>query len=83
MTNLQYASFIEAGGYLRREFWSPEGWQWRETKNRNAPQPLRNDFENPIFPRVGVKPSGEPVLVMQSQLGVRAGPGLRLTREES
>jgi formylglycine-generating enzyme required for sulfatase activity/energy-coupling factor transporter ATP-binding protein EcfA2 len=29
VTNAQYARFIEAGGYLRRELWSDQGWAWR------------------------------------------------------
>ena len=30
VTNRQYKAFIEAGGYERREFWSGEGWGWRQ-----------------------------------------------------
>ncbi len=29
-SNEQYAHFVGEGGYERREFWSDEGWQWRE-----------------------------------------------------
>ena len=36
-TNAEYASFIAEGGYSRREFWSEEGWQWRERENWEAP----------------------------------------------
>ncbi len=36
-TNEEYALFIEAGGYTRREFWNDEGWAWRESENINAP----------------------------------------------
>src|SRR5499426_1595458 len=30
VTNADFAAFVEAGGYRRREFWSGEGWAWRE-----------------------------------------------------
>ena len=30
VTNAEFAAFIEAGGYRRREFWSEAGWAWRE-----------------------------------------------------
>jgi iron(II)-dependent oxidoreductase len=30
VTNGQYLEFMEDGGYGRREFWSAEGWAWRE-----------------------------------------------------
>lgn len=36
-TNEEYASFIAAGGYHRREWWSDEGWAWRERENWQAP----------------------------------------------
>lgn len=36
-TNEEYAHFINEGGYSRREWWSDEGWEWRERENWNAP----------------------------------------------
>jgi iron(II)-dependent oxidoreductase len=36
-TNEEYARFIEAGGYERREWWSEDGWQWRERENWTRP----------------------------------------------
>jgi iron(II)-dependent oxidoreductase len=36
-TNEEYAQFIAEGGYERREWWSDEGWKWREKENWNAP----------------------------------------------
>jgi iron(II)-dependent oxidoreductase len=36
-TNEEYARFIEEGGYRRREWWSDEGWQWRERENWTLP----------------------------------------------
>ena len=28
VSNLEFADFVEDGGYLRRELWSRQGWQW-------------------------------------------------------
>lgn len=36
-TNEEYAHFINEGGYKRREWWSDEGWEWREREDWNAP----------------------------------------------
>lgn len=36
-TNEEYARFIEEGGYERREFWSDEGWSWKEKEDWKAP----------------------------------------------
>ena len=36
-TNEEYARFVEEGGYERREWWSDEGWSWREKENWRAP----------------------------------------------
>jgi iron(II)-dependent oxidoreductase len=30
VTNAEFADFIEAGGYARREWWSDDGWAWKE-----------------------------------------------------
>ncbi|MFN2453172.1 MAG: SUMF1/EgtB/PvdO family nonheme iron enzyme [Pyrinomonadaceae bacterium] len=36
-TNGEYARFIGEGGYKRREFWTDEGWAWREQEDVNFP----------------------------------------------
>lgn len=30
VTNVEFASFVDDGGYERRELWSEEGWDWRQ-----------------------------------------------------
>jgi len=30
VTNAGYLAFVAAGGYERREWWSPEGWAWKQ-----------------------------------------------------
>jgi iron(II)-dependent oxidoreductase len=36
-TNAEYAAFVAEGGYERREFWSEEGWTWREREGWSHP----------------------------------------------
>jgi gamma-glutamyl hercynylcysteine S-oxide synthase len=36
-TNGEYAEFVAAGGYAKREFWSADGWQWKESAGILAP----------------------------------------------
>jgi iron(II)-dependent oxidoreductase len=36
-TNTDFEEFIAERGYERREFWSDEGWVWREQENITAP----------------------------------------------
>jgi iron(II)-dependent oxidoreductase len=45
VTNGEYARFIEEGGYERREFWSEDGWDWREKENWTRPLYWRRDSE--------------------------------------
>ena len=37
VTNAEFASFVDAGGYRTREFWSAEGWAWRESVDAERP----------------------------------------------
>jgi gamma-glutamyl hercynylcysteine S-oxide synthase len=37
VTNAEYASFVEEGGYERREFWDEEGWDWRGREGWSCP----------------------------------------------
>jgi gamma-glutamyl hercynylcysteine S-oxide synthase len=37
VTNAEFADFVEAGGYGIREFWSDEGWAWRERHRAQMP----------------------------------------------
>lgn len=41
VTEAQYLSFVEDGGYQRQELWSPEGWLWRTTAGATAPRTWR------------------------------------------
>ncbi len=37
VTNATYLTFVEGGGYLRREWWSDEGWAWKEEYDITRP----------------------------------------------
>ncbi len=37
VTNAEFAEFVEAGGYRTRQFWSDEGWAWRERTGAEMP----------------------------------------------
>lgn len=37
VTNGEFARFVADGGYERREFWTEEGWSWREKENWTQP----------------------------------------------
>src|ERR1041384_1185443 len=37
VTNEEFAHFIDEGGYERREWWSADGWTWRERENWTCP----------------------------------------------
>jgi iron(II)-dependent oxidoreductase len=37
VTNAQYWRFMVEGGYERREFWTAEGWAWKEAHQIHAP----------------------------------------------
>ncbi|MEE8523432.1 MAG: SUMF1/EgtB/PvdO family nonheme iron enzyme, partial [Thermoanaerobaculia bacterium] len=54
VTNLHFARFVDDDGYQRREYWTDEGWGWKEKRKRKGPLDHGEEFLNPIFPRVGV-----------------------------
>jgi iron(II)-dependent oxidoreductase len=37
ITNASYLTFVEGGGYERREWWSSEGWAWKEQYDITRP----------------------------------------------
>jgi iron(II)-dependent oxidoreductase len=37
ITNATYLQFVEGGGYERREWWSEEGWSWKEQYDITKP----------------------------------------------
>jgi formylglycine-generating enzyme required for sulfatase activity len=55
VTNSQFRRFLDDGGYQQRDWWSDEGWQWREQNNVSEPLWWRDGkFNGANQPMVGV-----------------------------
>jgi formylglycine-generating enzyme required for sulfatase activity len=52
VTNAQFLMFIEAGGYSKQEYWTAEGWQWKESEGITQPrywdEPTWNKPDHPV-----------------------------------
>jgi iron(II)-dependent oxidoreductase len=46
ITNATYLTFVEGGGYERREWWSDEGWSWKEDYDITRPQGWMADLRS-------------------------------------
>ncbi len=46
ITNATYLTFVEGGGYERREWWSDEGWSWKEDYDITRPQSWSADLRS-------------------------------------
>jgi len=65
VTNADYAAFVDAGGYSRRDWWSEDGWAWKSRENLAAPKYwVRRDGARVQrrFDRVVALRPGEPVV---------------------
>jgi gamma-glutamyl hercynylcysteine S-oxide synthase len=45
VTNGEFADFVEDGGYRRPEWWSSQGWQWRERESIELPRYWRAEAD--------------------------------------
>jgi iron(II)-dependent oxidoreductase len=45
ITNASYLTFVEGGGYERREWWSAEGWAWKEEYDITRPAGWTPDLD--------------------------------------
>jgi iron(II)-dependent oxidoreductase len=45
VTNATFLSFVEGGGYVRREWWSDEGWAWKEQYDITRPAGWSADLD--------------------------------------
>ena len=46
ITNASYLTFVEGGGYERREWWSDEGWAWKEEYDITRPHGWTADLRS-------------------------------------
>lgn len=55
VTNEAFKLFVEAGGYLEYEYWSEQGWQWKESNGIISPLYCPDSIAQQLhFPIVGV-----------------------------
>ena len=45
VTNRGYLEFVSDGGYRRQEWWSPEGWDWKERHKIERPEGWSEDLQ--------------------------------------
>jgi iron(II)-dependent oxidoreductase len=65
VTNAEYAAFVDAGGYSRREWWTDEGWAWKSREKCAAPKYwTRRDgaWRQRTFDRIAELRPGDPVI---------------------
>jgi gamma-glutamyl hercynylcysteine S-oxide synthase len=52
VTNGEFSEFVNDGGYLRRGWWSDEGWNWRQREKAEHPVYwIRQDNQNWLYRR--------------------------------
>ena len=54
ITVAQYGTFVTAGGYDQRHYWTEAGWAWREAEDVTGPIAFGLSFERANHPQVGV-----------------------------
>ncbi len=55
VTNQEFRGFVEAGGYETEEYWTTEGWKWRQEENISEPGYwFDRQWNGANFPVVGV-----------------------------
>lgn len=65
VSNAEFGAFVEAGGYLRREWWSEAGWQWRSGSACEAPRYWQKSGDSWLqrrFERVEILQPRQPVI---------------------
>jgi len=80
VTNQEYRRFLEAGGYDAKEYWTKEGWEWKEEEKITEPELWHNrKWNGANFPVVGV--SWYEVSAYANWLSITTGNKYRLPTE--
>jgi len=54
VTNAQFATFVAAGGYRKKPYWTLAGWARKESESWNGPRSYQTPYDLPNHPVVGV-----------------------------
>lgn len=54
ITVLQFTAFVEVGGYHQKQFWTDDGWAWRQEKQIESPEAYTDFLTIANQPQVGV-----------------------------
>ncbi len=54
VTQVQFAAFVQAGGYREKRWWMETGWAWKEGEGRARPDDYGEPYSLPNHPVVGV-----------------------------
>ena len=55
VTNEEFKVFVDDGGYNNQDYWTKEGWKWKEEENISEPEYWYDGkWNRPNFPVVGV-----------------------------
>lgn len=80
VTNAEFARFNEAGGYTKEEYWTSDGWAWRNAHNiTGAPHWGSANLNSPQQPVVGV--TWYEAAAYAKWLGATSGYSIRLPTE--
>jgi formylglycine-generating enzyme required for sulfatase activity len=80
VTNEEFRAFIDDGGYNNEEYWTKEGWKWKEKEKISEPEYWHEGkWNHPNFPVVGV--SWYEAAVYASWLSEKTGKNYRLPTE--
>jgi len=80
VTNAQYAEFVKSDGYADEQWWSADGWSWRDENEVVEPSYWdHSDFNAPDQPVVGV--SWYEAEAFANWLSAQTGVDLRLPTE--
>jgi len=80
VTNAQFRPFVEGDGYTNPDYWTADGWAWREAANRTAPYYWDNsDWNRDTQPVNGV--AWYEAMAYAAWLSVQTGGDYRLPSE--
>jgi formylglycine-generating enzyme required for sulfatase activity len=80
MTNEEFKVFVDEGGYSNDEYWTKEGWEWKEEEKISVPEYWHEEkWNRPNFPVVGV--NWYEAAAYASWLSEKTGKNYRLPTE--